>query len=1105
MIPYKIIIIALLLLTSLLPIAAQSLFQSKTISLEQGIVFYKLSDSPIIHHSESVWADSTLLLNGINYIIDYKNSTIKLLNIPLPHRPDMSTNDSIPLPNLEWEPSTSTIQLKIEYFLVPPSLTQPLQSWAPQARSDSLFNSIKRRSNSIFTTDTKLDIKGAKTFAITFSDDESFGLKQSLFVNLSGELAKGVFIAAQLSDSESKLSPEGDSKELSSLDNVFLKIYGDRYELAMGDVELKFTDTRYMEYYGKFEGINAWYKNKHFMQAAYSAGSGKTTSLTLDILDGKQGPYYLRANDFQQGFIVISGSEEIYVDGSLWNRGVDYSIDYAEGSVSFKRLISSTNAVLARFQYTADYYPQSSYLNSTRFLVTPNLSISHHFIWQQDDKNSPLLYNFTAADLDSLHSSGDSQAWGEGVFSVEPGVGVYLRRISSLGNVYYEYAPNDTTANYTVVFSYVGYGNGDYEEFSPGKFRYLGIGMGSWLPQKRLVAPEEQANLDLSIVYDSDAISAGVETLGSYYDKNSLSELNVTDNYSGIAYFYAEIPVSLLKLRIDHEQRGADSFLLGKYRDPNQEYDFASLMSADSLAQHESNVVLTLDKQMWKTSLLLRYKDIYDLYEQRAIRFSTNSEAISVIPSLNLRSTLSKQSYFQQTYPDDILQNHQGEAAWSIGLIKLKLDGLLNRLESKQIGSGYQKFTPAVSIGNSATYLTNVSFSNDATRVKNNNWKTVSSSQTYALRQMINSTSGRLDLDFTHKELKKEGDANPKTNYDLVNFRLSHDFFKQAISLYSNYQLNQTEFYPKIRELHYIGNGIGLYDSTGVSVTEGDYDYIYITSPNGSLSSEINTLLTLYLKPGNLINNTMFKRWQTDTTVNLSEQSSNRDDWKSYIFYPGTVFNTNDTLYGKQSYQQNLWLDILPNRITGNLQFAFDRILDQRYQTQERSSSLTRTAQLDVKSKGDLSSRLQVNLDSIRDSRYQSKTEMQSFSLLVQKKIATLSNLQTELIYASETGEKLDGSENYRLSSYTVTPTVRSVWMQKYRLSASASLTRNYLSGSSYFSFLPQKRPGWIPSLNTTIFYRMNSFSSISLDYRFTDYPKQKGRQDLKLEFKAEL
>ena len=96
---------------------------------------------------------------------------------------------------------------------------------------------------------------------------------------------------------------------------------------------------------------------------------------------------------------------------------------------------------------------------------------------------------------------------------------------------------------------------------------------------------------------------------------------------------------------------------------------------------------------------------------------------------------------------------------------------------------------------------------------------------------MINLGEQRIDLDITHREVQQPySTSNPKSNYDLINFRSSNSFLKNSIGFYSNYQLNQTEFYPKIRELQYVGSGLGYYDSTGVSVTDGDYDWVYITS-----------------------------------------------------------------------------------------------------------------------------------------------------------------------------------------------------------------------------------------------------------------------------------
>lgn len=125
--------------------------------------------------------------------------------------------------------------------------------------------------------------------------------------------------------------------------------------------------------------------------------------------------------------------------------------------------------------------------------------------------------------------------------------------------------------------------------------------------------------------------------------------------------------------------------------------------------------------------------------------------------------------------------------------------------------------------------------------------------------------------------------------------------------------------------MQYIGSGLGYYDSTGVSVIDGDYDWVYITSSTGSLSSEINCLLNLYWKPGNISTKPFMKRLQSDTSINLVEQSSHLDNWKSYFFLPGTVYNEETAIYGRQSIEEVLWLDLISNKLTANLQVSMDK------------------------------------------------------------------------------------------------------------------------------------------------------------------------------------
>ncbi len=1027
-------------------------------------------------------ADSLNLVFGVDYLLNYETGILLLLRLP------------------------ETDQLRIEYILVPSSLQRPVQLYEIQPPSDSLYARIVKKPKTLFNPDGKLEIKGSKTFAIAFSDDEAFDLKQSLFVSLNGELSQDVNLEAQLSDSQSKLSPEGDSKELSSLDKVFIKLYGKHYSLAMGDLNLEFRDSRYLEYQSSFEGISASYKNDYELQAAYAAGSGKSSSLILPIIDGKQGPYYLRPNDFQPGFLIVAASEEVFVDGSRWERGLDYSIDYSEGSLMFKRLISSANSVLVRLQYTEEYYPVSSYLSSSYLPFGQNISLRHHFIWQQDNKRHPLATTFSSADLDSLQQAGDNPIWGNGINQVEAGTGNYKLVISQTGAEYYEYAPGDSLANYDLTFSYVGFGNGDYVEFSSGKFRYAGIGQGSWLPQKRLVPPAKTANLEFILSYQSSAFSAGLETLGSLSDQNTLSNLNDNDNLGGLLFAYAELPLASNKIRLEHEERTANTKLFGKYRNPEAEYDFNALANADSLAQRNSDLLMTHLGQKWKLSLMLRYRDIADLNDLKALRFSSSSSGKGFLPSINLLSTLAEQKAKTGGQGKSKLQYLQGNLAWLYGSLRLKLEALQNSLLQDSFGTDYRKLSPQLSWGNSAKVFSQISFSADNTKVRNQSiWTTQNRSETYAYKQVLNLGQQRLDLDFTHRQLRQPATENPLSSYDLMNLRSNLGALKQMLSLYTNYQLNQTEFFPKIRELQYIGNGLGLYDSTGVSIPDGDYDYVYITSSQGTLASEVNALWTLYVKPANYLQGDFWKRWQMDSTLQLNEQSRNRDDWKRYIFWPGTVYNETNTIFGRQNLQQTLWLELIRNHVNANLQLNLERSLDKRYQNPDRSYSFQRMMQFDIKGYSSYNTRLLFSQDTAEDSRYLSSLQSFGLSALVQRNLALQSNLQAELSYTREDGSKQDGSEAYRLHSYFFSPTFRSVWLQKYRLSGSFSLTRNILTGSGYFGFLPNKREGWIPGLSLNGIYRLNNYSSLSLDYRFSDYPAQKSNHELKLEFKAEL
>jgi hypothetical protein len=1071
--------------SALTGIETNSVFRSDNFILNTEIQVYQLSSPRIIAHTEVVHADTTLLAPLVDYILDYKSGTLHLIH------------------------GSSASFLHVEYIVAPDLLNKAYFMYEPSALTDSL-DITKKRFKLLIPDDSKLNISGSKTFAITFSDNEAFDLKQSLFLNLMGELAPGVNITAQLSDSQSKLSPEGDSKELSSLDQVYIKIFGKHYEIAMGDLDWSFSGTNYINYKTKFEGINLWYQDQHAVQAAYSANNGKRASMKVEVVEGKQGPYYLSAGSYQQNFLIVAGSELIYIDGSEAERGSDYSIDYSEGSITFKRIVTPNNDVTAYFQYSDEYYKQNMFFNSSQLRFFDKLTLSHHFIYQADDSKNPLLYDFSPADKDSLHIAGDSEVLGNGVFISDSGSYKLLQTTEGIS--YYEYSEHDSTAIYTVIFSYVGYQNGEYEEFATGKYRYVGMGFGSWIPGKRLIAPVIRTNIDSRLDYTTDTFQSGVEMLYSLNDNNTLSDRDDNDNSGLLLYAFAKLQPSWDRfspeISLDHETRSDNLYFFTDIA--KTDYDFASLISADSLAQNQTNLKLKFEiSKFWSPDVLLRYKSIPGLYDQRALRFVSRSKAWFIVPEINLQSTISEQDSPDSTGLASVLNYHNIVSTWEYHSVLAKIDALFNSMEYKgsaAFSTRYKRLNPAIILGNRKKSYTGLYYTTDQNDVKQLEWQKVSSSDTYAVKNSISSENNTLILDATHREIRNfKSTDNPKSRYDLINLRSSSNFLNNAASLLGNYQLNQTEFYPKIRELQYIGSGIGVYDSTGVYTTNGDFDYVYITSETGTLSAEINGQVNLYLKPGQLSQRPLWQKFQTDLMIQSTELSADRDNYKKYFFLPGSVFNSTSTLYGKQAFQQTLWMDLYTNRLTGNLQYEINRSLDKRYQDVSRTFSSLRSAEFQYRNfrQANLRLRLENNIET--DSRYQSEISTNKIGIQIMRNFNTQTSAQIDCDTSFENGEQANDTGNYSIRSIALKPAIRSVWMQKYRVASSVTLQYNDRSGTDYLSFLPNKREGFISIWNLQAIYRLNSFSSASLEYSGKSYPGDRTTHQLKMEFKAEL
>lgn len=1070
-----------LLLLFLFPFClfAESFVIQYNLTIEAGQNTYLLNHQNIVVNSENISSDEGLLLKNSHYFIDYQKGLLKLQK-PL-----------------------SSPYLTISYFIVPPELGAETKILSRHSLSDSLKPLKEIGSPNYFAQDSSLNLSGSKTFSLSFSDSRQADLLQSLYVNLDGELSKNIYLNARLSDSQSKLSPEGDSKELSSLDEIFIRIYGPKWELGMGDLDLRFEDSQYLKYLNKIEGIKYSYTNDDEFSLAYSAGSGKRASSQIRIIDGKQGPYYLGPDDYQRSFIIIAASEEIYLDGRLLERGTDYYIDYSEGSVMFRRMVSSQNSILCHYQYSDETYSQSSYFSSSSIRLSPSLKLFHHLIYQQDNKHHPLLFDFSDKDKASLKNAGDDIVYSDGVSQLEQGSGYYKLITTAEGLSYYEYAPGDTSAVYNIVFSYMGYGKGDYEEFSLGKYRWVGPSLGSWLPLKRLIAPAKRSNIELGLAYTGQSFDSGVEMLFSSLDKNTLSAIDDEDNYGGIvsAWLSNFESLSKFKYRLSGRHRFENSYFMGEQ--DRIEEDFLALPKADSLAMSDIEIAGRWEEDFWQPQLLFRIRHLNSFYTQKALRFYSYNTGKDFIPSLSLLSTLSKQDGNHQS----LLQYYDLKAFWQYKLFKIGLNSLFSQMENtKPLSEGNRQFSfkPSFELKSLNSFST-LLYSLDESSIKGDIWQKQSRIETYSLKHNSNFGRQHINFDFSHREIQDfKSEDNPKKNYQLFSLNNSHSLLKGAFSLYGNYQLNQMEFYPRIRDLVYVGASFGTLDSTGVAVENGEYIYEYVTSNVGKLSSELSLVGGLYLKPGQYLKGNLWKRLSYDSFFSATQQLLKLLNWQSYVFL-NSFASDDQIIYGNRSYNQNLGFDLYKGRILGSLSLEQGQSLDRRYQDEDEENKHIQSLQLDFKGFYSINSRLRLEYEELKQSRYQSLSRMYRASLNAERIFNPQSVLSIEAKAYREKGDSFDKDNAFTLDGLSLSPALRSVLRQKYRFSASFSIGYNDKKGSDYLSYLPNKREGLFGEGTLSTIYRINQYSNLSLEYRLGKYPKDKASHNLKIEFRAEL
>lgn len=386
-----------------------------------------------------------------------------------------------------------------------------------------------------------------------------FGNKQDVTVNsnlnlrLNGRIQDKIDIIAAISDENNPIQPEGNTQQIQDFDRVYIQLKQDSSSLIAGDFPMITPDSSYfMKYNKKSRGLKVEqsFTNKYGSWKVAGEGAvsrGRFSRNTVTGIEGNQGPYRLSGANGETFIIIISGTEQVYLDGQLLTRGEqnDYVINYNTGELTFtpKRLITQYSRIVIEFQYSDRNYGRSVVRFGGSY-TQGKWNIRGNFFNEQDNKNQPFQQNLDDSingtpTRQFLSDAGDAQFVYAPKFTeiteIDPNQITYVQRDSFGNSTFVQYQPGDTGKQYRVSFSYVGLGNGNYVQklsTANGKvFEWVdplgGLPTGDYAPVQILIPPKKLEMINLGFDYKlSKNTQVSLEFVRSNNDINTFSSID---------------------------------------------------------------------------------------------------------------------------------------------------------------------------------------------------------------------------------------------------------------------------------------------------------------------------------------------------------------------------------------------------------------------------------------------------------------------------------------------------------------------------------------------------------------------------------------------------
>ncbi len=786
--------------------------------------------------TDTLRAGGTLWQPGADYLIDRLRGEIRLLHPPA---------------------AGETLVVSACWLLQPPPLSVQLVPWRSvvpghdstatdsASRTGVPYRPATARNPGVSPGGSSLTLTGNKTLAIDFGSRQDAALRQSLDLAISGTLAPGVELTGVLSDRNTPLTAGGTTQDLQSLDQVLIELKAPHATAALGDVPLSWTDGEFGRLERRLQGVRGeWNSGPFTAVAAAATQQGEFHRIQIFGVEGSQGPYLLTDAVGTSGVPVVAGSDVVTLDGSRLTRGegADYAIDYERGRVTFtnRHPITADSRITFDYQIASTSFRRNLAAAGARWVEGP-LAVWTRVIQEGDDRGRPLDVTFTAEDRVRLALAGDSTALAIGS-GVTPGGGDY-DTVRVAGGLAYAYAGPDS-AGFTVLFAPVGVGRGDYAESTlvdgRSAFRFVGQGAGSFRVGRPLPLPQSHQLVTVGMSSTRGPLALDAEGAVTRLDRNTFSAFDDRDNTGG---------AGRVRLSMQGRTGGALPGTAGWQLDARSvERRFEPFTPLElPFAEESWGLPVGADLEHQRRATLAAWfrprsggelrVDAGKLATAGGFDAWRRSAAWTRDGFVTTRALLESADGSQRgaVFGEGGRRHARGELTllgrWLVPTLRGEWDERTSPADTGRVGSRMRDAAVELASGRDVHWHTLAGYDlrRDAHALGTGFEQPTTS---HAMRFGLDSPAGRrlsLALLYQHRDVAPPA-AGTRTRSDLGSLRVRAER-KSGATGTMNVEVTSEGESRRVRQLVFVGQGRGAYDSLGNFIGTGDYDLAVVVTP----------------------------------------------------------------------------------------------------------------------------------------------------------------------------------------------------------------------------------------------------------------------------------